>query len=424
MCKGNDDTQTTTQREEVPAYIQSAQQNLINAGDRLSSPFLQNAPGYAVAGFNPDQTMGFDLARGVAQHAFTNPGFSHINTTLAGTPALARMTSAGFHQGDTHQMGGAQLNQDDIAQFMNPYTRDVIDANMGDMSRTNDQQLAALRARAAKAGAFGGSRGALMEAEQGRNFLDTSGRMAAGLRQQGFTTAAGLGQGNAQLRQQTDSQNMAARNAMQDANAGRRQQSEMANAQAANNLTLANANAQNQYNLSNQAAHNNMAQFNSTFGNTWENDDQLREMKALQMLLGTGQTQQQLAQKGIDVPWEALERLRSSIPGLNNTGGTKTTEAPDNSPGFGQQLLGAGLTALPSILGFLSDEDTKINKQKIGRVNGVDMYAYDYAADVAAAKKSGAPMGPKRVGPMAGDIEKAEPGSTTKIGNLRVILGA
>jgi hypothetical protein len=248
--------------------------------------------------------------------------------------------------------------------------------------------------------------------------------MAAGLRQQGFTTAAGLGQGNAQLRQQTDSQNMAARNAMQDANAGRRQQSEMANAQAANNLTLANANAQNQYNLSNQAAHNNMAQFNSTFGNTWENDDQLREMKALQMLLGTGQTQQQLAQKGIDVPWEALERLRSSIPGLNNTGGTKTTEAPDNSPGFGQQLLGAGLTALPSILGFLSDEDTKINKQKIGRVNGVDMYAYDYAADVAAAKKSGAPMGPKRVGPMAGDIEKAEPGSTTKIGNLRVILGA
>jgi hypothetical protein len=74
-------------------------------------------------------------------------------------------------------------------------------------------------------------------------------------------------------------------------------------------------------------------------------------------------------------------------------------------------------------LAGLSDETTKTNKQKIGKVDGVDIYAYDYKADVDAAKKSGAPMGPKRVGPMAQDVERARPGSTAKIGNLRVLIG-
>ena len=49
------------------------------------------------------------------------------------------------------------------------------------------------------------------------------------------------------------------------------------------------------------------------------------------------------------------------------------------------------------------------------------MYAYDYKDDVAAARKSGAPMPPKRVGPMAQDIEKLMPGSTRSVGGKRVV---
>lgn len=77
----------------------------------------------------------------------------------------------------------------DLSAYMNPYTSEVINTSLADLSRQNDQVNAATRARAAAAGAFGGSRAALMETENNRNYLDTAARTAAGLRQQGFNTA-------------------------------------------------------------------------------------------------------------------------------------------------------------------------------------------------------------------------------------------
>ena len=46
------------------------------------------------------------------------------------------------------------------------------------------------RAQQAKAGAFGGSRGAIAEAEIGRNVLEQQARTGAQLRSQGFQQAA------------------------------------------------------------------------------------------------------------------------------------------------------------------------------------------------------------------------------------------
>jgi len=46
-----------------------------------------------------------------------------------------------------------------------------------------------LGAQASSAGAFGGSRQALMESELGRNFLDQSARTSSGLRQTGYNNA-------------------------------------------------------------------------------------------------------------------------------------------------------------------------------------------------------------------------------------------
>ena len=70
----------------------------------------------------------------------------------------------------------------------------------------------------------------------------------------------------------------------------------------------------------------------------------------VQQLLGIGNSQQEFAQGVIDAPWTMLDRLRSTTPVLNNTGGTTTTEAPDKT---GTSLMQGGLGLLGMILSGL-----------------------------------------------------------------------
>jgi hypothetical protein len=84
---------------------------------------------------------------------------------------------------------------------------------------------------------------------------------------------------------------------------------------------------------------------------------------------------------------------------------------------------GAGIGSILGLLGGLSDEREKTNIEKLGtdEETGLDIYAYDYKADVKASKKNKRPMPMKRVGPMAQDIEKMYPGSTREIGGKMVV---
>jgi hypothetical protein len=72
-------------------------------------------------------------------------------------------------------------------------------------------------------------------------------------------------------------------------------------------------------------------------------------------------------------------------------------------PGVGTAIgaIGGGLAGL-----FSSDARSKTNIEPLGidGMTGLPMYAYDYKADVERAQMNGAPMPPKRVGPMAQDM--------------------
>ena len=83
-------------------------------------------------------------------------------------------------------------------------------------------------------------------------------------------------------------------------------------------------------------------QLNTSMDNSAAN----RQMSAIQGLLGTGGMQQGLAQRSLDLPHEALQRIAAFVPGGQDTNYWSSTEGsqPDNSPGFIQQLLGGGLT--------------------------------------------------------------------------------
>jgi hypothetical protein len=550
MGKNTPDTQTTVQNQQVPAYVQQAQQNLLNAGQNLTNPFIQTPPAYRVAGFTPDQTMGFDLSRDMAQNAFSNPqqmpwygqgggggwggfsmtpsdpngmstngggdisqsdpgswglsggGYPAPGTMMFGQPAAAspaQYTPNGLGtatwqttwdqmgpaaQGNAAQMGqaaqgnaaqanGSQLTAADIEGFMNPYTKDVVDTTTHQLEQGNDRALNAIRARSAGAASFGGSRGALQESEQNRNFGDTLAATTAGLNKGGWDSAAQLGMGNAQMRQQTDLTNAGwrqameeantgrrqqtgvldtqLRQAMEEANTGRRQQTDMFNTNLRNATDEANVGRMNQAEMFNTTARNQGGQFNAGLQqqtgeanagrrqqaslyntgqynsladnaanrllsgagveNTIRNSNQSRQLMALQALLSGGGMQQQLAQSQLDMPYNMLDRLRQITPG--NYGGTTATTQPVNQPSFAQQALPYATLAAA----LFSDRDAKTDIEKLGKdpQSGVDLYAYRYKNDPKTY--------PKIIGPMAQDVEKAMPGSTTKVGGKRIIKG-
>ena len=89
----------------------------------------------------------------------------------------------------TRQMGSFEPTGANVNRFMSPYEQNVIDRTAADMRRQS--QIDALQDSTAMttAGAFGGSRDALMRAERANNLSRNIGDMAAEQRAQGFNTA-------------------------------------------------------------------------------------------------------------------------------------------------------------------------------------------------------------------------------------------
>jgi hypothetical protein len=106
-----------------------------------------------------------------------------------------------------------------------------------------------------------------------------------------------------------------------------------------------------------------------------------------------------------------LSGLGGAIAGANLGGqlGTASGLFSSGSGAIGGSLLGG-------LLGIFSDEREKEDIQKVGKgPNGLSMYAYRYKGDPKTY--------PKVVGPMAQEVERKAPGSTTKVGGRLVING-
>lgn len=87
-----------------------------------------------------------------------------------------------------------------IGQFFNPYTTEVINQSLADLERQRQTQINSTGAAASRAGAFGGSRHGVAEAQTNLGFGQQGAQMASNLRQQGFNTALQAAQ-NQQLTQ-------------------------------------------------------------------------------------------------------------------------------------------------------------------------------------------------------------------------------
>ena len=138
-------------------------------------------------------------------------------------------------EGQSYQ--AAQLSDQDLSQYMNPYTQSVIDSSMKDLDMARQTALNSTGAAATRGGAFGGDRHGIMEAQNNRDYMDSVARTSSQLRNQAFQNAQSAAMGD------VNSQNQALAS-----NAAMAQQANMANAAAQNARdqyvgSTANANA-------------------------------------------------------------------------------------------------------------------------------------------------------------------------------------
>ena len=200
MSKGKTTTETSAS---LPAFQEEQFKQLFAAAQGVAQQPFVPYTGPMVAGFSPDQLrqfqatrglfesgMGYDPTRalqGMAQEQFRPTiqpvtGFQAPTIEATQAPGAAQIGPVA-----TPQFRG--LLSQDIGAYQSPYQQQVIDLAMQDIQRQADIARGGAQERAIRAGAFGGSRSAILEAESQRPYAEQMARTAAGLRQAGFEQA-------------------------------------------------------------------------------------------------------------------------------------------------------------------------------------------------------------------------------------------
>ena len=172
MSKGKT---TTVQEASLPAFQEAQFKELYSAAKGVAQqPFIPYT-GPMVAGFSPDQLRQFQATRGLFE---TGMGYDPTKA-LQGLAQEARpMTGQ-----------AASLLGQNISAYQSPYQQQVIDLAMQDIQKQADIARGGAQERAIRAGAFGGSRSALLESESQRPYAEAMQRTAIEGRQRGFEQA-------------------------------------------------------------------------------------------------------------------------------------------------------------------------------------------------------------------------------------------
>jgi hypothetical protein len=423
---GGGDQKVTT-KTELPKWYEQAAKQLIkqgfSAGDWYGKPYL----GQTYAGLTPEQRLA--IRKTMGNIGSTNGAYDEAMDATRGIFGYQPdQVKESFKAQGVNPGSFLRMNVND---YMDPNIKYVEKAALG---RLEDQRLQAQNGNADAAitsGAFGGSRQGVVEGVTNAESAKAAGELSANLRSNAYNSATSLMEQELARRAQVGlanqnadltAQGMGLQGQIANQNAG-------ANAaqlwlQGANQLGAQATDKQQGFLQSLQAAlagggmlqANNQGKLNQQIGRY----DAIRNYPMqiwntkLSALSGTQLPTMQTQTTPTSGNWLA-GGLGGALTGASLFGAGGAL-AGTLSPGIGT-LLGGGLGML------LSDRRAKTNIEKVGKdpKTGVPLYAYDYKADVQAARKSGRPMPPKRVGPMAQDLEKFKPGSTQRVGGKLVV---
>ena len=329
---------TTTSTQKLPKeFLEAYKNSLKMAGQAVATPY-EAYQGQLVAGLNPTQLQ----------------GISNVNSAQGmALPAI----SEGI---DLSRKSAQGITPELYNQFYSPYVRDVADATQRNLLESNAQQSSGLKSGAIQAGAFGGDRGGVAQAEMARQQDLANGQTMSNVYNQGYGQAMQLAGQQAQ-------------------NYGTMGQQIAGLGVGAQGSVLQGAQAQMAAGAQQQATEQG------------------------QLSAAYDQWMQRLA-----YPYQQAQFYANIAQGLGSSaGGTSSTTTP--GPSWGSQILG-GLGALGSIFS-MSDERMKEDIQPIGELfDGQTIYRYRFKGD---------PKGETRIGLMAQDVEKRKPRAVAEIDGMK-----
>jgi len=153
---GGSSDQTVTTQNPISAAAQPYIENMLGRAQDLSYQPYQTYPGQRTADFTNLQNQSFQGAQGLG----VQPQIGQASG-LAGISGLGGLGVAGqaTNQGFQNQVGG----------YMNPYLQYSLAPQLAEANRQYDISSVQQQANATRSGAFGGSREAIMAAENERN---------------------------------------------------------------------------------------------------------------------------------------------------------------------------------------------------------------------------------------------------------------
>jgi len=342
--------------------------------NQVQAPDLQNyqmqGPGNVYAPRTNVAQLGAAPQADAAQ--FNGPGaigYDAVQSQNQNTPMMGAAQTGYDPQLQTYQMQGPQnirsqqFNQNSAQQYMNPYAQSVIANQQRDAQRQADIAGTQRGARAAQAGAFGGSRQAIENAEAARNLALQKGDIEATGMQNAYSQAQQqfnadqarqltAQQSNQQAGLQTGTQNLSAALGVQQLGAQTGLQTSLANLSSEQQANVQNQAAQLQTQgmnsqqamqaaLANQQAGINTGQFNATNAyNTGLQNAQMRQQAGLsnQAMQGQYGLQQGQFRQGANTQ-NAQQALQASLAN-QQTG--YNVGAQNLQSMLGTQQLGAG----------------------------------------------------------------------------------
>lgn len=230
-------TETTEQIVREGPEVEAFKLNLMKAAAALKPPTL---PEYQIAGFTPQQTAALqagqqgigayapylqagqqalgaatattgeaaDILRGAdtrGQFAAAQQAYNQAAVPASQIGQLANVAGVGLgnlaeaRQANQAAMLGTlqsaqPIGQQQIQQYMNPYTNLVLGQQLDEMNRQAQIQQQGLNAQAVRSGAFGGSRQAVAQQELNRNLMQTQNQAIAQALQGGYGQALSTAQ--------------------------------------------------------------------------------------------------------------------------------------------------------------------------------------------------------------------------------------
>lgn len=171
---------TQTSQVTIPEYARPYMEKLLGQAEAAAATPYQTYGGERVAGPTAEQQAARQDVAGMGPAAGYEAGMG-----MAGMGGMAGLASAGAGG----QYMGMATNPAFQQAFMSPYMQNVVDVQKAEAIRDYGRQLPGMQAAATRAGAFGGSRQAIVESEGQRNLQNQMAQIQATGAQRAFEDA-------------------------------------------------------------------------------------------------------------------------------------------------------------------------------------------------------------------------------------------